>query len=260
MTNKMMRKQLEYDFTLVRNERLAEKTWLMELQAPADAPADLIARPGQYVNIEVEGKFLRRPISVCDWTSDGRLTLLYDVVGEGTAAMSAWQPGRSVNMLAPLGNGFDVNALGERPLLIGGGIGIAPLYWLAKAIVAAGGKPTVVLGFNKGADVVFVDQFREVTDEVYVATANGECGVKGFVTDVDAVKDAASFSAYAACGPYPMMRALGTTLPERGQLSLDERMACGFGICMCCCIATRSGLKGICKAGPVFRSEDLIWK
>lgn len=254
-----MVKQLEYEFKLLVNKSLTHKTYLMVLEAPEGAPRDCIAVPGQFVNIRVEGKFLRRPISVCDW--NGRtLTLLYDVVGDGTLEMSRWKEGEKVNLLAPLGNGFDVGACGLRPLLIGGGIGIAPLYWLAKEVIRRGGRPTVVLGFNTRAEVSFEKEFRALTEETYVATAAGDYGVKGFVTDVDAVKRHKEFSGYCACGPMPMLRALGTSLPERGQLSLDERMACGFGVCMCCSLETRDGARRICKDGPVFRTEDLIWK
>lgn len=252
-------KNIEYEFTLSRNERLTHKTFCMELLAPEGAPDDLIANPGQFVNLEVEGQFLRRPISVCDW-EPGKLTLLYDVVGDGTAKMSCWQPGRKVNMLAPLGNGFDHSRSGGRPLLIGGGIGIAPLYWLAKEMVRTGKKPVVVLGFNSGAEVSWEKEFREVTPEVFVATATGDYGVKGFVTDVEAVRNASGFTRYYACGPMPMLKALGTTLDIPGELSLDERMACGFGACMCCSLTTRDGAKRICKDGPVFTTDELIWK
>lgn len=255
----MPTKRLEYIFTIIRNEPLNHKTCVMELAAPAGAPADLIERPGQFVNLEVEGHFLRRPISVCDWTP-GRLTLLYDVVGEGTALMREWEIGKKVNLLAPLGNGFNIEKSGLRPLLIGGGIGIAPLYWLAKELVKSGVKPTVVLGFNSHADVSWEEEFRAVTDQTYVATASGDYGVKGFVTDVEAVRQASGYSYYYACGPMPMLRALGQTIDIPGELSLDERMACGFGACMCCSLTTKDGAKRICKDGPIFTTDELIWK
>lgn len=250
---------IEHIFTVKRNEALNHKTCLMILEAPSDAPSDLIRRPGQFVNLEVEGHFLRRPISVCDW-SEGTLTLLYDVVGEGTAAMRRWRPGHKVNLLTPLGNGFNVEKSGAKPLLIGGGIGIAPLYWLAKQLVKAGVKPTVVLGFNSSADKSWEEEFRAVTEETYVATAAGDYGVKGFVTDVEAVKNASDYTYYYACGPMPMLKALGLNVAIPGELSLDERMACGFGACMCCSLTTKDGAKRICKDGPVFTTEELIWK
>ncbi|MDE6559429.1 MAG: dihydroorotate dehydrogenase electron transfer subunit [Muribaculaceae bacterium] len=250
---------MEHIFEIVRNERLNHKTFLMQLSAPEGAPADLISVPGQFVNLEVEGHFLRRPISVCDW-QPGLLTLLYDVVGEGTAEMAAMPVGKRLNILAPLGNGFNVDRGGERPLLIGGGIGIAPLYWLAKALIARGNRPVIVLGFNGAADVSWVNEFRGLTDEVVVATAQGDYGVKGFVTDTAPVRNAGDYTYYYACGPMPMLRALGMNMPIAGELSLDERMACGFGICMCCSLATRDGAKRICKDGPVFTTEELVWK
>lgn len=254
----MLAKQLEYYFTVELNESLNHKTCVMILTAPQDAPGNLIERPGQFVNLEVEGHFLRRPISVCDWTP-GRLTLLYDVVGEGTAAMRQWPVGKRVNLLAPLGNGFCVEKSGDRPLLIGGGIGIAPLYMLAKELVKAGKKPTIVLGFNGKEDISWEKEFKSVA-QTFVATASGEYGTKGFVTDVGAVKNCGSYTYYYACGPMPMLRALCTAMTISGELSLDERMACGFGICMCCSLETKDGAKRICKDGPIFSADELIWK
>lgn len=254
-----MTKKLEYEFTLLSNRKVGKKTFEMRLVAPDGGNVDLVKAPGQFVNVKVDGFYLRRPISVCDW--DGRiLTLLYDVVGDGTLAMSDWKPNRKVNLLSPLGNGFDINACGSRPLLIGGGIGVAPLYWLAREIIGNGGMPAIVLGYNTAADIIYENEFRSLTSEVFVATAAGDAGVKGFVTDVDVVKNADNFTGYCACGPMPMLRALGLSVPERGQLSLDERMACGYGVCMCCSLETKDGAKRICKDGPVFRTEDLIWK
>lgn len=260
----MSGRQIEYIFKVVRNQPLNYKTRLMVLEAPAEAPMDLIERPGQFVNLEVDGCYLRRPISVCDWEfKDGRgeLTLLYDIVGEGTARMNEWLPGKEVNMLAPLGNGFNVDKSGDSPLLIGGGIGIAPLYMLAKELIKSGKNPSVVLGFNGKADVSWENEFRNIAEDTIVATASGDYGVKGFVTDMETVRDSVSrHSFYYACGPMPMLRALGMTMAIPGELSLDERMACGFGVCMCCSLATKDGAKRICKDGPIFTSEELIWK
>lgn len=254
----MQAKRLEYNFTVEHNVPLNHKTCMMILRAPQEAPENLIERPGQFVNFEVDGHFLRRPISVCDWTP-GRLTLLYDVVGEGTSAMRRWPSGKKVNLLAPLGNGFDVEKSGRRPLLIGGGIGIAPLYMLAKELVKAGKIPTIILGFNGKDDISWEKEFKSVA-QTYVATATGEYGTKGFVTDVEAVKNCGDYTYYYACGPMPMLKALCNAMTIPGELSLDERMACGFGICMCCSLQTKDGAKRICKDGPIFSADELIWK
>ena len=188
-----------------------------------------------------------------------RIGLLYDVVGEGTAEMSEWQPGYVADVLAPLGNGFDTSRSGESPLLLGGGIGIAPLYQLATDLIAEGKKPVVILGFNSGKDVVWAEEFRKTGAEVHIATVDGSEGTKGFVTDVGACHDP-SHGYFYACGPLPMLRALCNTLGIEGELSLEARMACGFGVCMCCSLETRDGAKRICKDGPVFGKEELIWK
>lgn len=251
--------QIEHTFRLLQNDRLNPKTLVMTLAAPQGIQKNLFKAPGQFVNLKVEGRFLRRPLSVCDWTGD-TLTLLYDVVGEGTLAMSRWLPGREVNLLAPLGNGFNLSPAGQNPLLIGGGIGIAPLYWLGRLLIEEGKSPTIVLGFNAKAEISWEKEFRNLTPDIVVSTACGDYGVKGFVTDTEPLKNARNHSYYFACGPMPMLRALGTSLNIPGQLSLDERMACGFGACMCCSLQTRNGHKRICKDGPVFTSDELIWK
>ncbi len=251
----MNKKNIEYTYTVIENRQLTAKTWLMRLAGPAG----VIEAPGQFVNIAVDGKYLRRPISICDYEADGEITLLYDVVGDGTEIMSRWQAGREVSLLAPLGNGFDCSASGDSPLLIGGGIGIAPLYKLAKMLIAEGKRPVVVLGFNSAREVVWVDEFRATGAETHVATVSGEVGTKGFVTDVEACRDAAHGYFYS-CGPMPMLRALCNVMAVDGELSLDERMACGVGVCMCCSLATTDGARRICKDGPVFKKSELIWK
>lgn len=240
-------------YRIIDNHHLTDKTMVMVLEGDTGC----FTAPGQFVNIAVAGKYLRRPISVCDY--DGNtVTLLYDIVGDGTREMSKWIPGEKVDMLTGLGNGFDINADTDSPLLLGGGIGIAPLYNLARQLVAKGGRPTVVLGFNTGSDVVWTEEFSKICP-TYVATVDGSAGTKGFVTDVIREKHLESDYFYA-CGPLPMLKALCELVTTDGELSLDERMACGFGICMCCCIETRSGMKGVCKSGPVFKKDDLIWK
>lgn len=245
---------IAHKLKVVENRRLTSKTFKMVLEGEEG----IITAPGQFVNLAVEGKFLRRPISVCG-VDGSRITLLYDVVGDGTREMSLWPEGYEADVLAPLGNGFDVSRAGDSPLLLGGGIGVAPLYQLARDLVAAGRKPVVILGFNSAADVVWEEEFRSAGAEVHVATVDGTRGTRGFVTDVEACTDPARTYFYA-CGPLPMLRALCSAMKIDGELSLEARMACGFGVCMCCVVQTSDGPKGICKKGPVFRKEELIWK
>lgn len=241
-------------FKVTENIKVAEKTWRMVLEGDTES----IKAPGQFVNLEVEGHFLRRPISLCD-AADGKITLLYDVVGEGTREMSRWEPGHVTDVLTGLGNGFNPDCAAERPLLLGGGIGVAPLLLLARILVANGKSPIAVLGFNKAEDIVLADELRLAGAEVYVATADGSAGTKGFVTD--AIKAHCLPTEYFyACGPMPMLKALALGMECPGELSLDERMACGFGVCMCCSIKTRTGAKRICKDGPVFAKEELIFE
>lgn len=246
--------ELEHIFRVKENRRLTCKTFLMRL----DGPGNVIARPGQFVNMKVDGKYLRRPISVCDFGPE-EITLLYDIVGEGTSAMSEWKDGREVNVLAPLGNGFDVDAPGSHPLLLGGGIGIAPLYKLAGELQERGKTPCVILGFNSAREVCMVDEFKSLGVETYVATVSGETGTKGFVTDVPACQSPERDYFYA-CGPMPMLKALASALKIDGEMSLEARMACGFGVCMCCSLSTKDGARRICKDGPVFKKDELIWK
>ena len=240
-------------FTVMTNDRLTEKTYAMTLVGDTST----FKAPGQFVNIAIEGKYLRRPISVCDY-DDRMVTLLYNIVGDGTREMSRWQPGQKVDMLTGLGNGFNLRAGADSPVLLGGGIGIAPLYNLAKRLVGMDVQPTVVLGFNTREEMIWTEQFAELCP-TYVSTVDGSFGTPGFVTD--AIRDnEIDFDYFYACGPMPMLKALCESLPSDGEVSLEERMACGFGICMCCCIETKSGMKGVCKAGPVFKKDELIWK
>lgn len=248
-------KKIEHTLTIMSNVRLTEKTFLMRLQG-AEKPEEIELRPGQFVNILVEGSYLRRPISVCDY-EDGLLTLLYDVVGEGTEKMSLWKAGREVNLLAPLGNGFDASRGGESPLLLGGGIGIAPLYMLAKVLLKEGKKPCVILGFNSSKDAVWIDEFEALGVPTYVATVAGDMGMKGFVTDVGECHSP-EHKYFYACGPMPMLKALCRSLEIDGELSLDERMACGFGVCRCCTCEISGKPKRICKEGPVFSKQQVL--
>ena len=204
------------------------------------------------------GFTLRRPISVCDIEGD-YITIVYDVVGHGTEALSEMEAGRKLDILPALGNGFDMSKCGERPVLLGGGVGCPPIYSLAKNLLSIDVLPTVVLGFNTDERMIMIEQFENLDIPFYVATVDGSYGTQGFVTDVIA-REALNPDYFYACGPLPMLRALCTQLDIPGQVSLEARMACGFGVCMCCSLETRRGPKRICKDGPVFDKEDLIWK
>lgn len=241
------------EYRILSNRRLSPKSWLMVLEGDTQ----YITSPGQFVNVAVEGKFLRRPISLCDY-DDRTITLLYDVVGEGTRWMSERREGEMLDLLTGLGNGFNIAVDCKRPALLGGGVGNAPMLRLAKDLVAKGVRPAVVLGYNTAEDVVLVDEFRATGADVYVATADGTMGTRGFVTDT-MKEEGIDADYFFACGPMPMLKAM-CRLPIPGQLSLDERMACGFGACMCCSVETAAGPRRICKDGPVFRKEELIWK
>ena len=213
-----------------------------------------ITRAGQFVNIYIEGKFLRRPISVCD-VEDGLLTIIYKVVGEGTEAMSKMTAGR-LDVLVGLGNGYDLTKSGENPVLVGGGVGVPPMYNLAKRLIAAGKKPSVVIGFNKAEEVFFEEEFKALGVPVYVTTADGSHGTKGFVTDVMKNLD---YSYFFTCGPMPMFLAIEKVANTSGQYSFEERMGCGFGACMGCSCKTKYGNKRICVDGPVLEREEVIW-
>ena len=218
-----------------------------------------IKRPGQFVNIELEGLYLRRPISICDW-DDKTITIIYKIVGKGTEQMSQMQPGVELDVLTGLGNGFNPEPAVDnaKSLLVGGGVGVPPLYHLAKVLLAAGRKVSVVLGFNTAAEVFYAEEFRALGADVYVSTADGSMGVKGFVTD--AIREAAiDFDYFYSCGPLPMLKALCGCTDKPGELSFEERMGCGFGACMGCSCKTLTGNKRICKEGPVMRREEIIW-
>lgn len=246
-------KNIDTIYRVRENDRIAAKTYRMVLEGDTS----LLTAPGQFVNLEIPGKYLRRPISVSDY-ADGSLVLLYDVVGEGTAAMSRMQPGLTIDTLTGLGNGFDVSVGCRNPLLLGGGIGCAPLVNLARRLKQRGLDPTVLLGFNRKEDVVLEDVFRGMGVDTVVCTADGSYGDTGFVTD--AIKARGILGDYFyACGPTPMLKALCASLPMQGQLSLEARMGCGFGACMCCSVRTKSDAKRICKDGPVFLKDELIW-
>lgn len=214
-----------------------------------------VKRSGQFINIKLDGFYLRRPISVCDKT-DNTITIIYKVVGEGTEYMSTLEKGAELDVLVGLGNGFDVNASGDTVLLLGGGVGVPPLYMLCKKLLEAGKKVTVCLGFNTACEVFYEDEFRALGADVRVATVDGSAGTKGFVTDL---LDGVSYSYYYTCGPEPMLKAVFRLCQGDGELSFEERMGCGFGACMCCSCKTVTGYKRICKEGPVMKKEEIIW-
>lgn len=238
-------------FVLLSNELIASRVYKMRLRGATDG-----IRAGQFVDIVVPGQFLRRPISVCDVEGDV-LTLIYKVVGDGTRKMSQWQAGSTLNVLTGLGNGYNLEKAGERPLLVGGGVGVPPLYYLAKQLRAKGKTVRVILGFNTREEVFFEDEFRQLGCEVQVTTADGSYGIKGFVTAALPFEGESEGSYYYACGPLPMLRALVQAAGTKGEVSMEERMGCGFGICVGCSIQTKNGIKRVCKEGPVFRVDEL---
>ena len=238
-------------FTILTNEALTPSVYRMTLSGDTSA----ITAPGQFVNIRLAGKFLRRPISVCDW-EDGKLTLVYKVVGHGTAQMAAMAPGENLDILTGLGNGYDLGLVGDAPLLVGGGVGVPPMYGLAKHLRAMGKEVQVILGFNTKAEIFYEQEFKDLGCAVTVTTADGSYGVKGFVTD--AMKNM-HYSHFCACGPEPMLKALYAASTTSGQMSFEERMGCGFGACMGCSCKTLTGNKRICKDGPVMKKEEILW-
>ena len=237
-------------FETADNRRIAENTYLMRLYGDTSE----ITRPGQFVNIRLDGKYLRRPISVCDRES-GVLTLIYKAVGSGTLMMSEMTPGKTLDLLTGLGNGYDTGKSGENPLLVGGGAGVPPLYLLCRELISQGKHSTVIMGFGTEKEVFFEEEFRRLGADVIVTTADGSRGTKGFVTD--AIKD--GYSYVYTCGPEPMLRAVYSAVNTGGQFSFEERMGCGFGACMGCSCRTKYGYKRICRDGPVLEKEEIIW-
>ncbi|MBR2739228.1 MAG: dihydroorotate dehydrogenase electron transfer subunit [Oscillospiraceae bacterium] len=238
-------------FRITENRKIAPLTFLMK--AAGDCSG--MDRPGQFVNIRIEGLFLRRPISVCD-IRDDELTIIYKTVGRGTAAMSQMKPREELSMLTGLGNGYDLECSGDSPLLIGGGVGIPPLYLLARKLTQQGKRVHAVLGFNRKEEIFFEKEFRDLGCEVTVTTADGSAGVRGFVTDGLPEE----YSYFYTCGPEPMLRAVKKATVTSGQFSFEERMGCGFGACMGCTCRTVTGYKRICKDGPVLEKEEILWE
>ncbi|MBR2716285.1 MAG: dihydroorotate dehydrogenase electron transfer subunit [Oscillospiraceae bacterium] len=239
-------------FEIVSNSPLAAGVY--RLVMAGDDPA--FTAPGQFLDIALPGYFLRRPISVCDWDAE-TVTVLYKVMGKGTEALSALEPGVRLDVLTGLGNGFDAAGSGRRPLLVGGGIGAAPLYRLMKELLARGEEPVAILGYNSVSDLFYTEEFAALGGEVIVTTADGSRGIRGFVTD--GVREAGAYSCVYACGPTPMLRALDGVIAGPAQYSFEERMGCGFGACMGCAIRTKSGMKRVCRDGPVFAREEVLW-
>ena len=238
-------------FTILSNTALTDSVYKMVLEGDTSA----ITASGQFVNIRLTGKFLRRPISVCDY-DERSLTIIYKVVGHGTEAMSAMAPGQELDILTGLGNGYDLSLAGDAPLLIGGGVGVPPMYNLAKKLVAMGKTVSVILGFNTKSEIFYEEEFKALGCAVTVTTVDGSYGVKGFVTN--ALPE--SYTHFYTCGPEPMLKAVYKATATSGQMSFEERMGCGFGACMGCSCKTLTGYKRICKEGPVMKKEEILWE
>ena len=237
-------------FEILSNTPLTDSVYKMVLRGDTEA----ITASGQFVNIRLEGMFLRRPISVCDY-DEKTLTIIYKVVGKGTEAMSAMEQGQKLDILTGLGNGYDLSLSGENPVLLGGGVGVPPMYNLAKKLVAQGKRVSVILGFNTASEVFYEEEFKALGCQVTVTTVDGSYGQKGFVTN--ALPE--NYTYFYTCGPEPMLKAVYRSTYSSGQMSFEERMGCGFGACMGCSCKTITGYKRICKEGPVMRKEELLW-
>ena len=237
-------------YQILSNEQLTKDVFKMVMQGDTSA----ISAPGQFINIKLDGLFLRRPISICDY-DENTITVIYKAVGEGTELMSTLTTGAELDCLVGLGNGYDITK-SQKPLLIGGGVGVPPLYRLAKDLINNGQKPIVVLGFNTKEEVFLENEFKTLGCETFVTTVDGSYGVKGFVTD--AMRDL-DFDYFYTCGPMPMFKAVNAATNVSGQFSFEERMGCGFGACMGCSCKTKYGNKRICKDGPVLVKEEIIW-
>ena len=235
-------------YKIVSNKQLTPSIYEMKLAGDTS----MITAPGQFLNIKLDGFYLRRPISICDW-NEKEITIVYKTVGQGTKKMATFEEGKELDILCSLGNGYDLDKIPEEPVLLGGGVGVPPMYGLTKALVAAGKKPTVVLGFNTADEVFYEEEFKALGVDVKVTTADGSYGLKGFVTDAFDVAEYA-----CACGPEPMLKAISDKSKD-GQFSFEARMACGFGACMGCTCETKYGYKRICKDGPVMFKEEIIW-
>ena len=235
---------------IISNIKIAKDVYEMKLSGDTSK----ITAPGQFINIKLDGFYLRRPISVCDYDGD-TITVIYKVVGKGTEYMSDLQSGAELDVLSGLGNGFNTSKSGNKPLLIGGGAGVPPMFALAKKLLAEDKKPIAVLGFNTADDIFYENEFKALGIDVYISTADGSAHAKGFVTDIFPE----DYTYFYACGPLPMLKAVYDKTKTSGQLSFEERMGCGFGACMGCTCKTKYGDKRICRDGPVLVKEEIIW-
>lgn len=239
-------------YTVVSNIKIADSVYKMVLSGDTSA----FTKPGQFLNIKLDGLFLRRPISVCDY-DDKTITIIYKVVGVGTEKMALMTDGEKLDILTGLGNGFDTEKSGDSPLLIGGGVGVPPMYGLCKKLISEGKQVSVILGFNKESEIFYKEEFESLGAKVYIATADGSVGTKGFVTDIMKALD---YSFFYTCGPMPMFKAIEKIAKGSGEFSFEERMGCGFGACMgCSCKTITGGYKRICKDGPVMQREEILW-
>ena len=238
-------------FSIIENIHLTKDVMRMKLKGDTSH----ITASGQFVNILLDGFYLRRPISVCD-CENNELTIIYKIVGKGTESMSSMKEGQKLDLLTGLGNGYDLSLSGDTPLLIGGGVGVPPMYMLAKKLLKDGKKVSVILGFNTKDEIFYEEEFKSLGCDVYVTTVDGSYGIKGFVTNA---MDDISYSYFYTCGPEPMLKAIYNASKTEGSFSFEERMGCGFGACMGCSCKTKYGNKRICKDGPVLLKEEIIW-
>lgn len=240
-------------YTIIENAAIADGTFRMVLEGDTSA----CVRGGQFVDVAIEGRFLRRPFAVLEW-DEHKLSIIYKVVGGGTSEMSAMKPGQALDLLTGLGNGFDASECVSDALVVCGSIGASPTFSLVKELLAQGRKATVILGFNTASDIILFEEYKALGADVRIATADGSAGIRGFVTD--AIKAICpKFDYYYTCGPMVMMKAVCEMLPGRGEASLEERMGCGCGICYGCSCHTAKGPRRVCADGPVFKKEDIIW-
>ena len=239
-------------FTIKENRALTDLVWLMRLEGDT---SDITAA-GQFVNIQLDGLYLRRPISVFD-CEEGLLSIIYKVVGKGTEKMTTLPVGTELDILTGLGNGYDLSKVGAKPALVGGGVGVPPMYYLAKKLIEAGKRPEIVVGFNTASEIFGVEFFEALGLNVTVTTVDGSRGIKGFVTNALETLD---YDYICTCGPEPMLRALYRATECSGQYSFEERMGCGFGACMGCSCKTVTGYKRICKDGPILEKEEILWE
>ena len=239
-------------YEIKSNTKISKDVYEMTLEGDTE----YITKPGQFINIEIEGLYLRRPISVCEY-KDNYIKIIYKVVGEGTEKLSNFEPGKKLDILTGLGNGFEIENSGDKPLLIGGGVGTPPMYELCKQLRNLNKEVTVVLGFNSKEDVFYEEEFKKLGANAYITTVDGSYGIKGFVTD--AIRNINEYTYFYACGPEPMLKAVYNETKTSGELSFEQRMGCGFGACMGCTCKTKYGNKRICIDGPVLKKEEVIW-